>query len=454
MLKPIIGQASQKLHSYFDPEETNRAARQAGLVRRRSKLDGFLFLKSWVLGFLQQEQASLSQLSQVCQDLGLKITPQGMDERLSEGAVDFLRERLGQALQSWQAKRQAVAQVLESFSEVYFQDSTIQALPAGLRGLFAGSGGNASPAAVKIQLLFAYLSGNLIHVELTSGRCPDHTYQAHLPLLLPGSLLIQDLGFFSLRLLRAVAAAQAFFLSRWRADTQVFLTPPAEQPLDMLAFLDRQVEEVADYAVYLGKRQSLACRMVCVSLPAQVAAQRRRRLKADAKRRDRPLTQRSLGLCDWNVFLTNLPAERLSLRQILACYNLRWQIELIFKLWKSQAGLKHLAGLRPERVLCELYAKLIGLVLTHFLVAPLRFLCIAQQVEISAPKARQVLQDRAKALAQPLGLDLPGLEIELTELIQRILCFAQKTKRKKHPGSYDRLIFAHQYSLAQLYPLA
>ena len=131
MLKPIIGQASQKLHSYFDPEETNRAARQAGLVRRRSKLDGFLFLKSWVLGFLQQEQASLSQLSQVCQDLGLKITPQGMDERLSEGAVDFLRERLGQALQSWQAKRQAVAQVLESFSEVYFQDSTIQALPAG-----------------------------------------------------------------------------------------------------------------------------------------------------------------------------------------------------------------------------------------------------------------------------------------------------------------------------------
>jgi hypothetical protein len=454
MLASIIAQTSQTLHSYFDPHQTNLAARRAGWVQRRSKLDGFVFLKSWVLGFVQHPQASLNQLSQVCQDLGVSITPQGIDERLTEAAVAFLREQLAQALKRWQARRHGMVSVLESFSEVYFQDSTIQALPAGLHERFAGSGGKASAAAVKIQLLFAFLSGNLVHLELLPGRSPDTQYQAHVLQLEPDSLLIQDLGFFHLGSLQTVVSQRAFFLSRWRADVQVFWTADAPQPLDMLAFLDRQTCEVAAYELYLGQQARLGCRLIAVCLPQAVADQRRRRLRADALRRGTTPSQRSLALCDWNVFLTNLPEERLSLRQLLACYSLRWQIELIFKLWKSQAALKHLAGLRPERVLCELYAKLIGLVLTHFLVAPLRFLRIAQQVEISAPKARQVLQDRAKPLAQLLGLDQPGLAAELTELTQRMLRFARKTKRKKHLSSLDRLSYAHQLSVAQLYPLA
>jgi Transposase DDE domain len=454
MLKPIIAQTSQSLHRFFDPIEINQTARETGFVQRTSKLDGFGFLRSLVLGFLEHPQASLPQLSQACLDLGVSITPQGVDERLNEAAVDFLRDCLSQALAQLRAKQPQLIQVLESFTEVYFQDSTIQSLPEGLQSEFAGSGGNASAAAVKIQLLFAFLSGNLAHVELTQGRAPDTSYQGHLPQLLPGSLLIQDLGFFNLETLQAVVARPAFFLTRWRQDVGLFESAQAPQSLDPVAFLKRQTREVADYAVYVGQKSRLPCRMIAVCLPERVAAERRRRVRADAQRRGTTASQRSLALCDWNVFLTNLPPERLSLRQMLACYSLRWQVELIFKLWKSQAGLKHLAGLRRERVLCELYAKLIGLVLTHFLVAPLRFLLLEQQVEISAPKARQILQERAKSLIGSCGVDLPDLSQGLEELAKRILRFARKNKRKMRPSSLDRLILANQLDIAQLYPLA
>jgi hypothetical protein len=454
MLKLIIAQASQALHSYFNSEQTNQAARLANFVIRTSKLDGFVFLKALVLGFLQHPQASLGQLSQVCLDLGVSITPQGIDERLNEAAVKFLQVRLASALANWQAKRQKMADLLENFTEVYLQDSTIQSLPKGLQDQFPGVGGNASPAAIKIQLLFGFLSGCMIHLEILGGRSSDTRYQAHLPHLLPGSLLIQDLGYLALTILQAIDTQGVFFLSRWKADVKVFLAQGAEQPVEMLTFLDRQAPEVVSYVVYLGQQARLACRMVSVCLPEQIASQRRRRLKIDAKRRGRSLGGRNLALCDWMVFVTNLPEEQLSLRQILACYNLRWQIELIFKLWKSQAGLKHLGGLRRERVLCELYAKLIGLVLTHFLVAPLRFWLIEQQVEISASKARYVLQDRAKALAQILGKELKGLQEELDQLTQRILRFARKNKRKKHPSSFSRLVSAQQLTIEQLYPLA
>lgn len=454
MLQAIIAHSTQKLHQFFNPERIHAAARTSGFVQRTSKLDGYIFLKALVLGFVQHPRASLAQLTQTCLDLGVAISPQGLDERLNEAAIEFLREALTQALASLQARRPAWIEALKGFSEVYFQDSTIQSLPAALQGWYAGSGGNASVAAVKIQLLFAFMSGNLAHIELTPGRTPDSSYQGHLPQLLPGSLLVQDLGFFNLGFLHSLAERGAFFLTRWRQDVALFWSARAQAPVEMQSLLKQQTSEVAEYRLWAGLHQRLPCRMLAVRLPHRVAAQRRRRLCADGLRRGTTPSQRALDLCDWNIFLTNLPPERLSLPQLLACYTLRWQIELIFKLWKSQAGLKHLAGRRRERVLCELYAKMIALVLTHFLVAPLRFKLLDQQLEISLPKAHLIVQDRAKSWIGLSGVDMHALQPEVEELVKRILRFARKNKRKKHLSSLDKLICADHLSIAQLYPLA
>jgi hypothetical protein len=454
MLQPIIAHASQALYTFFDAEETNQAALQAGFTQRQSKLDGITFLQTLVLGFLQHPQGSLNQLSQVSRDLGVEISPQGIDERLNQAAIRFLKERLVAALVALRAKHAPLAGVLEGFSEVYFQDSTIQSLSESLQTLFPGSGGDASPAAIKIQLLFAFWSGNIEHLEWEAGRSPDTGYLAHLAHLLPGSLLLQDLGFFNLSLFQAVVDSSAFFLSRWRPDVQVYLADQPEQPVDLQTFLPNQKVPLAAYSVFLGQTAHLACRLVCVRLPPAVAAQRRRRLRVDAIRRGRLISKRRLRLCDWNVFVTNVPEDKLSLQQLLACYSLRWQVELIFKLWKSQAGLKRVAEFRPERALGELYAKLIVIAITHFLIAPLRFLLIEQQVEISPPKAWQILQDRAKDLTRAIGRDLQSTQAELEELIHRILRFARKNKRKKHLSSYNRLRLANELHIFQLYPLA
>jgi hypothetical protein len=267
-------------------------------------------------------------------------------------------------------------------------------------------------------------------------------------------LLIQDLGFFQLSTLCQIIQRKAFFLTRWRADTVVFLRHAPQQALEMLAFLRAQSQVADSYAVYLGRDYHLAARMIGVRLPPSVAAERRRKLISEYRRRGDPLNQRLLALCDWNVFLTNVPEAQLSLRQVLVCYTLRWQVELIFKLWKSQAALDHLVSLRKERVLCERYAKMIGLVFTHFLVAPLRFFLLEQQVEISPPKARQVIEDRMDHLMNLLGSDRQSLEEQLLDLAQRILRFARKTRRKKYPSSLDRLALANQLDIPQLFPLA
>lgn len=454
MLKEIITLASAKIQECFQTEEINQAARAAHLVERQSKMDGSGFLKTMVFGCLENPETSLNDWCQTSQDLGISISKQGLDERLTEEAVTFLKNCLVKALKHWQARRGEVLSVLEQFSDVYLQDSTVQSLPASLQELFPGSGGNASPASLKIQLLFGLLSGNLVHMALQAGRASDTSYTEHVFHMLPGSLLLQDLGFFNLSALQIVQDQGDFYLSRWRQDTLIYLSEQPDRPLDMLAFLSSQTQPVTDCSVQVGKTAHLPCRMVVVHLPQEVADQRRRRLRDDAQRRGKPLSARALALCAWNVFLTNLPPQRLSLHQILACYALRWQIELIFKLWKSQAGLKHLAGLRKERVLCEIYAKLIGLVLSHFLTAPLRFWYIDQHIEISLSKAHSILQHCVPNLLSALNQDLPALQKYLQDLFQRILRLARKDKRLKAPSSMQRLALADQFDLAFLFPLA
>ncbi len=454
MLNDIINQAATSLKDVFQADEVNLAARKAKAVIRTSKMDGISLLQTLTFGFLQNPQASLSELCLTAQDVGVQISRQGLDERMTEATAAFLLDCLAKVLVRLQVRCELAPEVLKQFSEVYLQDSTVQSLPASLQELFPGSGGNASPAALKIQLMFGLLSGNLVHVTLQPGRASDACYTEHVLHMLPGSLLLQDLGFFNLPALQTVAEEGNFYLSRWRLDTLIYPAEQPDSPLEMLSFLSAQTQPVTDCAVQVGRTAHLPCRMIVVRLPQEVAEQRRRRLRDDAQRRGKPLSERTLALCAWNVFLTNLPPERLSLHQILACYALRWQIELIFKLWKSQAGLKHLAGLRTGRVLCDIYAKLIGLVLTHFLTAPLRFWYIDQHIEISLSKAHSILQHAASHLLSALHQDLTALQKQLEDLFHRILRCARKDKRLKKPSSLQRLALADQFDLAFLFPLA
>ena len=97
---------------------------------------------------------------------------------------------------------------------------------------------------------------------------------------------------------------------------------------------------------------------------------RRQRARADARRKGRTVSDRHLALLAWNVFISNVPATMLSAQQVAQLYPVRWQVELVFKLWKSESP--WIGSRCRERVLCELYAKLIAAVLLCFLTAPHR----------------------------------------------------------------------------------
>ena len=255
---------------------------------------------------------------------------------------------------------------------------------------------------------------------------------ADLPPLAAGSLLLCDLGYVALRLLATLIAQQVYFICRPNPRFEAFTH--AGQRLDLSAHLGRSANEWVDMALCVGVAQRLPLRVVAGRVPAQVREQRRRRAHATEKKRGFTYSQAYLAGLDWNIYITNVGTEQLSGPQVRQVYGARWQIELLCKLWKSQGALAQVRGQQSGRVLCELYAKLIGLAVFGYLSAPVRWAA----TELSPVQAWHVGQRQIERMAQALRSGA-GLTALLAQLYQRWQQFGGKEHRQDRPSSYQAL---------------
>jgi Transposase DDE domain len=179
-----------------------------------------------------------------------------------------------------------------------------------------GSATDQGEAAIKLTVRLDLVTGHLAGLSLHDGRVHD-SRAAHAATTLPaGSLYLADLGFFRLERLHQIAHQDGFFLSRLQAQTSVF-TADGTRWDDLVALLATQAASV-DLPVTLGVRLRLPARLIADRVPQEVADQRRRRLRAEAKRRGQTVSARHLALADWTLFITNAPVTWMSIRRPFA----------------------------------------------------------------------------------------------------------------------------------------
>ena len=103
--------------------------------------------------------------------LGITVTPQGVDDRINAFSVAFLRAIFLQALEIFKNKCPLPLSVLQQFSAINIVDSSTKSLPENMADEYPGCGRVGAKAALKIQLVFDFLHGNLKQVEIASvGR--------------------------------------------------------------------------------------------------------------------------------------------------------------------------------------------------------------------------------------------------------------------------------------------
>jgi Transposase DDE domain len=429
-----VSQVAESLKSVLE-ERANALARETGCIQRERKFSGADLLQTLVFGWQQHPDASLEQLASTAELRDVSVTDTAVHKRLTPQCAAFLHAVLEEMSSVVvQAAHDVPIDLLRRFSAVVLEDSSSISLPDELAEIWRGCGGNHShtAAAVKLHVRCELKRGQLWGPKLTNGRTSDHKSPFNEDQVQAGALYVQDLGYFDLQRLAQRHQAGARSLTRLHVGTALFT--PTGQALCLESVLPPRVGQMKELHVLVGAKQRLPMRLLLLRVPKEVGDQRREDLLRDAQRRGQTISEETLRLADWTILITDVASKHLRFEEALVLLRERWQMELLYKLWKQQGQVDEWRTSNPWRVLCELYAKLIGALIQHWLIVVFAW----QDPQRSLVKLAQVVRDTSWTLMDALACGR-RLLATLRLIGRRMRSGCQMNKREKHPNSAQLL---------------
>jgi hypothetical protein len=415
-------------------DEADAAAKAFGVIQRVRKFTGSGLLQTLVFGFLGNPNASDEDLAEIAESLGIDVSPQAIAQRFDEKLPAFLEAVFRKAIRIAIGSEESLAPMLDRFTSVVLMDSTTISLPPELRDRFPGCGGSygGGKAALKLQVQFDLRRGALNAISIEAGRNCDYKTPLQLKPLPEGSLRITDLGYFELAVFEETEKAGNYWLSRLQFGTSVFT--PEGVSLGLMSWLSMQPGPFVDTRVLLGSERKLPCRLVAWRLPEEAANRRRQKLIAETLRKDgRTPSKERLAWCDWTILVTNVPEDMLTPTELTILYRSRWQIELLFKRWKSLGLVAELTGSTTHRRMARLWVRLTAVLVQHWLLVTTAW----GDARYSLVKVCRIIRKYANRMAEALS-DPTHLEAVIERIWTAIRARAKQNKRKK-PSTFQLL---------------
>lgn len=370
---------------YFGNKQIEEKAKGGFVKRNDGKLIPATFVRAFTVGLWTCQKVTLPQIVQICEDIqaGLTITRQALHQRLKPGAV-LLKELFIIAMDYSINHTFSIHSggVFSQFKNIYICDATYLTLPAKLKAFFRGNGGKSKvESSLKIQTTFNVTTRSFTDIQIHEGIESDDSYLENLlGILKVNDLIIHDLGYFNKDFFREVNNKGAYYVSRIQNRTAFYpsLELRHDRPMPVEKIFDES-KGFIDIRICIGqkKKTRLSVRLIAIKLPPDVVNQRLRR--ANINSRGRTLSKNEKTLLSWNIVITNAEADKLPPEKALELYKIRWQIEIIFKSWKSYLGLRNIAHGGKYQVECLLYGRLIVITLLTAIYSHFYMLLLLKQ---------------------------------------------------------------------------
>jgi hypothetical protein len=376
-----------RIDTMLSSERLNSMARQAGCLERCRKIHPLALIKSLCLVTLQSACSLRMCAILLGMISGKRISKQALWKRINPQCPQFIRAALFHALLNVSKLRDHLENAtFASFTRVLIQDSTQIAFPKKLANDFPGAGNQTGrpTATASIQTVYDALAETFVFFKLTPFTQNDQSAAPTIiTLARKGDLILRDLGYFGVENLHDIDRKEAYYVTRYRYGTSLFL--PSGEKLDL--FKQLHGNSSLDMRVLVGNNTKLPARLVAKQVPERIANERRRKLLNNRDRRRNP-TKDQLALMDWEIFLTNVTEEIWDSDTVSSVYGIRWRIEIIFKSWKSHFHFTTLTNGSKAFVECLIYSRL--LLITLFHSALYRSLC--EQVHHATGKYLSLLK--------------------------------------------------------------
>lgn len=332
------------------------------------------------------------------------------------------------------------------FKEVRIKDSTCFQLSENLAESYPGSGGSGSPAAVRVQFEYDLLKGTIIALSISAFNHQDQTDSKEtLSDLEQGVLILRDLGYVNNDFLKACIGKGAYFLVRLQHNINVFtLENNQYQPINWEAMYSQmksgKVSQIQK-EVYLYDDKSVKVRIVIILLPDRVYEQRIRKARKEAKKKGRTLSNEYKSKARFNLFITNIAEDVLDIGSLDKLYKLRWQVELVFKVWKSIYEIDKVKKVNKHRFECYLIGKLLLIILNWQIVwgmSPVIYK--TKGLIISTYKTFDLLKDWTEKLQNLIHGELKTIKQLLLDLF--VVAGHLAYEKKKNSRSVEEILLA------------
>lgn len=408
-----ISRVLRQMKQVFSGEELRRLGMESGQCRRFRKVTPQRLALSLIQSLGEGKVETLADLQREFNRMhGLNVRYKPFHKQLSkESFPEFMRSLCARLMSklSGQVLNFSPDSPFSRFSHIILHDGSSFALKSSLRDAFPGRFSETSPAAVELHVSMELLSERPQSVTLT----PDTDAEVkHLPEAssIAGGLLLADRMFFIKRYLADIARQGGHYVVKTKGTLNpVIRCATRADGGEIRSWRGKRLKEVSG------------------------SLRRYRRIDLEVCWEERDYTLDARLVVTWNrkenrprYLVTNLPRTEFSLEQVCDAYRLRWQVELLFKEWKSYANLHAFDTKNAAIAEGLIWASICAALLKRFLAHAAQRLF---QVAISTRTAAMCLRSSLTRILDALAHNRRGLR----SCIHDVLAFLAENARRSHP---------------------
>lgn len=212
------------------------------------------------------------------------------------------------------------------------------------------------------------LACDFFKLTATEGPGAGETFR-HFPIA-EGDYVLADRGYSTAAGLDHVVSAGGHVIVRVNTGSLSFRTTDGA-PFDLLAHVTtlKRAGAVGSWsAAAVGNGIAVPGRVCAIRKTQEAIRIAHRKLRSEATRRGKRTKPRTLEFARYVIVFTTFPEADFTAAEVLEWYRTRWQVELVFKRFKSLAQLGHLPKYDDESAKAWLYGKLLVALLVEKLI--------------------------------------------------------------------------------------
>jgi hypothetical protein len=324
-----------------------------------------------------------------------RISKQAIDKRFNERTKNMLYLILQQVMSKQVACKHSLFKSKSMFTDIRIMDSSEFKVSKKVAASFPGYGGNGREAIAQIQFEYQLFDSKI--TEFTIGSAIDSDSKAgmkNIDTVPSGSLLLRDLGYFSPKVFNELSRRNLSFISRAKSQWNFYILKNEKfvrlTTAEIIFKLKNQEEKYLDMDVYVGAQELSPVRLV-----ANLLTPEQEKIRLRNKSLNRKLGSDALESIGLNLFVTNVEHTKCNAEAVYELYTLRWQVELIFKTWKSVMQLHKIQAMNAVRLECILLIKLLWVMLNWSILNQLKEFT---NTDLSFHKLTHTLQSRSQKI--------------------------------------------------------